>query len=191
MEKQFYFMEQDYDGNYAEVHNRNRDYVRTECEICGRPKVTFDKAQVLELVGRKKANFYCGSGIKFDFYVDEKLENLLTENNITGISFKEIEKYNSSVDGLKEMVIEGRAGYLRKKNGELLEKCEKCNCIVEDYSEVIGATIMEEDWDGADIFLIENYRGIPVVTRKVKELFEGNKIKNTIFTLIEEFELGC
>ena len=144
-----------------------------------------DKALKIEIEGRKKGNYYRARG---HFFIDSKLEEVLVENKITGFYTKEIEGDNA--ENIKEMVIVGSGGFLRNKKGRMLKKCENCNKVAEKYDELIGTVVLEEDWDGTDIFLIENFKGVPVVTQKVKELFEANKIKNAIFVPIEEYEFG-
>lgn len=194
MGSQFYFLLEEHDKKYAEIQNRNKNFERTFCEKCGRiNNIIFNKGLELEVVGRKKANYYKFLANDFRFYVDEKLEKVLLENNISGFTLKEINKYNDGANGLKEMVIEGRAGFLKNKNGVEFEKCELCNRIMNIYatlSKETGTMICEEDWNGEDIFLIENYTSFPVVTQKVKELFEKNKIKNAKFVPIEEYKWG-
>lgn len=182
---QFYFLQEDYAKRFAGANNKTTEYRREVCEKCGGVKIVYDKALKIEIEGRKKGNYYCARG---HFFIDSKLEEVLVENKITGFYTKEIEGDNA--ENIKEMVIVGSGGFLRNKKGRMLKKCENCNKVAEKYDELIGIVVLEEDWDGTDIFLIENFKGVPVVTQKVKELFEANKIKNAIFVPIEEYEFG-
>lgn len=186
MNTKFYFLEEEYEKKYACAYNETSEYQRIICKKCGGVKIVFEKKLEIEIKGKKKGNYYSTRG---HFLIDSKLETILLQNNITGFDTKEIE-HNNTANDIKEMIISGRVGFLRDKKGNLLKKCEECNKVIENYDDLIGTTICEEDWNGEDIFLIENYTGIPVVTQKVKELFEKNKIKNAKFVPIEEFELG-
>jgi len=50
-----------------------------------------------------------------------------------------------------------------------------------------GLYFFEEDWDGSDIFLVQN--NMIVVTEKVRNLFKKNKVTNVKFIPLEEIEL--
>lgn len=54
---------------------------------------------------------------------------------------------------------------------------------------MIGMKIDTEEWDGSDIFFIKNFEEIPVVTERIKEILEANKIKNVTFTNVKDIEL--
>ncbi len=123
--------------------------------------------------------------------IDQKLKELFEKNQITGYELKDINfvgSYGFQDDGIQEMIITGRAGHLQKLNGEKFEACSTCGNIIENKRGIIGVSFGIDKWDGSDIFLIDNFRGIPVVTQKVKDLLEKNKIKNVSFTSIKEKE---
>lgn len=187
MEKQFYFMEEEYEKNYASAYNQTKDYERKICEKCGGVKIIFNKELEIEIEGRKKGNYYSTVG---HFFIDSKLEKVLLNNDISGFVTKEIDKLNKNAEDIKEMIITGEGGFFRKKDGELFEKCDICDKVSENYDRMIGTIISESDWSGDDIFLIKNYQGIPVVSQKFKDVCEKNKIKNVQFIPVEEFELG-
>ena len=46
---------------------------------------------------------------------------------------------------------------------------------------------INEEWDGSDIFYFKDWKGLIVVTEKVKYLLEKNKMKNVAFANLEEF----
>ncbi len=71
---------------------------------------------------------------------------------------------------------------------EEFEACSTCGNIIENESGIVGVSFDISKWDGSDIFLVDNFTGIPVVTQKVKDLLEKNKIKNVTFTSIKEKE---
>lgn len=50
-----------------------------------------------------------------------------------------------------------------------------------------GLYFFEEDWDGSDIFLVQN--NIIVVTERVCALFKKNKIANVAFVPLPEVEI--
>lgn len=44
MNNQFYFMEEEYEKNFASAYNKTKEYERTICEKCGGVRITFNKA---------------------------------------------------------------------------------------------------------------------------------------------------
>ena len=185
MEK-FYFMKRDYDANYAKSIYVSHNTDIMECELCGGIYVQILGELHIKMKGKKKGDYYCVPG---HFILGKKLRDLFIENKITGFELKDIcidSGIGFEKEGLQEMVIVGRSGYLQKADGTLFGKCEKCGRVLEDMDGYVGTMI--HDWDGSDVFLIKNLRGIPVVTEKVKELCEKNKIKNVVFTDVTEFE---
>ena len=185
--KQFYFLEEDYRKNYAKLYNKTKNYERKICEKCGGVKILFNEELEIEIEGCKKGNYYSA---REHFFIDSKFYNILSENSILGFEVKEIETFNNSNEDIKEMIITGEGAFLRNKSGKIFEKCDRCNKVIENYDRIVGTTICEEDYKDYDVFLIKNYRGIPVVTQKFKDVCEKNKIKNVYFTSVEEFELG-
>ncbi|MHC1686057.1 MAG: hypothetical protein AB6733_24535 [Clostridiaceae bacterium] len=54
--------------------------------------------------------------------------------------------------GLKEMIITGDCGYLRKLDGNLIKKCDKCGRVKPaDKRGIVGLKLNIENWDGFDI----------------------------------------
>lgn len=46
-----------------------------------------------------------------------------------------------------------------------------------------------ESWDGSDVFYFKNWDGVLIVTRRVKELLEENRMKNMDFIDVEDYVL--
>lgn len=185
-EQEFYFLNTK-DG-FAKAIQEEMARERRICEECGGIRVTHLENTHVSFRGSRKGNYYT---IPSHFMIDKKVKQLFEENKITGYELKDINiegSYDFRDDGIQEMVITGRAGHLQKLTGEEFKACSTCGNIIERKSGIVGVTFDINKWDGSDIFLIDNFRGIPVVTQKVKDLLEKNKVKNVTFTNIKEKE---
>lgn len=185
-EQEFYFIGTK-DG-FAKAIQEEMARERRICEECGGIRVTHLENTCVSFRGSRKGNYYTIPG---HFMIDQKLKTLLEKNQITGYELKDINiegSYGFCDDGIQEMVITGRAGHLQKLTGEEFEACSTCGRIIEKTSGTVGVSFDIDKRDGSDIFLIDNFTGIPVVTQKVKDILEKNKIKNITFTNIKEKE---
>ncbi len=184
VEQEFYFI--DTKDGFAKAIQEESPYERKICEECGGVWITELENICVSFRGSRKGNYY---EIPEHFMIDSKLKGVLEKEQITGYELKDINfvgSYGFRDDDIQEMVITGRAGHLQKLNGEEFEACSTCGRITEDIDELEGVGFDINKWDGSDIFLIDNFEGIPVVTQKVKDIFEKNKIKNIIFTNMKE-----
>lgn len=198
MDQDFFVLEDDYDGGYAKAiySNSKRDVQIKTCEKCGGIDVCLLTNLGVEFKGSKKADYY---GVPQHHIINNKIYKILKENNITGFEIKDIKIYEDirlertkksfRGDGLHELIITGRCGDFRKLNGDLFEKCDQCGRVVEDKDGFIGMKINIDEWDGSDIFYFKNLVGLPIITAKVKEILEINKIKNVTFINVKDFEL--
>ena len=131
--------------------------------------------------------------------ISKKVVEVIIDNEITGCVFKPVKIVEWTVKKKKqsnisfeyyEMIVNGRAGLLKDLNGEVMgELCPYCHHIL-DYGEDSsrGFMVDEKEWDGSDIFYLSNLiSGFPIVTEKVKNIFELKKIINVKFTAIEDF----
>lgn len=187
MEQEFYFLNTK-DG-FAKAIYEETAYERKVCEECGAIWIAPLEDISISFKGTRKGNYY---KIPEHFLIDKKVIELFQTNHITGYELKNINFVGSHEfrdDGIQEMVITGRAGHLQKLMGEEFKACGTCGNIIEDIDGFVGVSFDIDKWDGADIFLIDNFEGMPIVTQKVKDLLEKNKIKNVSFTNINEEEL--
>ena len=184
--QEFYFLNTK-DG-FAKAIQEKSPYERQICEECGGVRIIKLENINVSFRGSRTGNYYT---IPAHFMIDKKLKQLFEGNKITGYELKDINiegSYSFCDDGIQEMVITGRAGHLQKLTGEEFKACSTCGRITERKSGIVGVSFDISKWDGSDIFLIDNFEGIPVVTQKVKDLLEKNKIKNVTFTNIKEKE---
>ncbi|GKX66995.1 double-CXXCG motif protein [Inconstantimicrobium mannanitabidum] len=126
------------------------------------------------------------------------MQKLLIEAEVTGFVLKNIvvegwydSKGNNldiSFGDLKEMDITGRCGFLRHKDGRIVEKCNECGA--KDYEkqdEVDGLSVNLAEWDKSDMFYFRNWKGAIIVTERVKEIVEKSNLKNINFLNIKDF----
>lgn len=196
MKQEFYFLRDKYGSGYAKAIYKTKDVTIKVCKICGGRHVVLNSNLQVEFKGKKKADYYAVPGF---FIISPKMYNILKENNVSGFEVKDItilesllekdKKSSFKNDNLKQLIITSESGYLRKMNGTLFEKCNACNRVIEDMEDIKGIKINIDEWDGSDIFFIKNFKGIPVVTKRVKDILESNKIKNVQFTNVNDIEL--
>lgn len=187
MEQEFYFL--DTKDRFAEAIYEKTARERRICEECGGIRVIKLENINVSFKGTRKGNYY---NIPGHFLIDKKIKELFQENQVTGYELKDISfvgSYEFHDDGIQEMVVKGRTGHLQKLTGEEFKACSTCGRIIEKKGGVVGVSFDINTWDGSDIFLIDNFTGIPVVTQKVKDLLEKSKIKNVSFINIKEKEL--
>lgn len=196
MQEEFYILKEDYEGGYAEAIYKNNKSQIEVCKLCGGRSIKRISKLTVSFQGKKEADIY---QVPQYTIINTKVYNILKEMNITGFTVEDIDilsccdkKGNPvqlDVSGLKEMIVNGRCGYLRNKDGTLVEKCEQCGRFnpASKYN-VHGLSINLDEWDGSDIFFFKNWFGVVIVTEKVKNAFEQARLKNIKFQNIKEFE---
>lgn len=196
MQQEFYMLDEDYDGGFAEAIYKNNKSEVEACKLCGGRKVKRISNLTVYFQGKKEADIY---QVPQYTIINTNVYYRLKEMNITGFSVGDIDilgcfdkKGNPiqlDVSGLKEMIVNGRCGYLRNKDGTLVEKCEQCNRFnpVSKHN-VHGLSINTDEWDGSDIFFFNNWFGVIIVTERVKNVLEQARFKNIRFQNIKEFE---
>lgn len=180
-----------------EAYRDDNQMVTKKCPLCRAifSNRKYDKFRV-HFIGKKEGDFYFAPVC---IIISNKFLRVLYENNITGFSLNEINCTGwydktgklTSIDAsqYKELVVNGRAGYLLDKSGKEVPRCSKCGAFKGDPFRPINGLSVGEEWDGSDLFYFKNWEGPLIVTRRTKELLEKNKIKNIKCTAIEEFIL--
>lgn len=196
LQQEFYILNEDYEGGYAEAIYKSNNSEVEVCNLCGGRKVRRTSKLTVYFEGKKEADIY---QVPQYTIINTKVYNILKENDITGFNVEDIDilgcydkKGNSiqlNVSGLKEMIVKGRCGYLRNKDGTLVEKCEQCDKFNSaSKNSVHGLSINPDEWDGSDIFFFKNWFGVVIVTERVKNVLEQAKLKNIKFQNIKEFK---
>ena len=87
---------------------------------------------------------------------------------------------------LWELVVIGKGGDAHPKSGiKIKYECKSCGLI--EYTDFgKGLYVDEAQWDGSDFFTIWPLPKFILVTERVKNFVEENKLTNCIFTPIEE-----
>lgn len=129
-----------------------------------------------------------GSSIVIDFY-SEKFVNLLKENKI-----KSFEDYSIIFDS--KYSLETKYFYLefKTKVSEIfIENKSKYNIHLYKDGKTIhgqkGLYFNLKEWHGEDIFGIKDTSKI-IVTKKLKELIQKAKLKNIVFTNLDDYNWG-
>lgn len=196
-EIEFYIMQKSY-TNFARPVKLESSREIWECPKCGSVfvKRLFDLKVYFK--GKKVADYYSVSNYNI---ISGELQKLLIEAEITGFILKNIVVegwYDSKGNNLdmpfsdiKELEIIGRCGFLRHKDGSIVEKCNECGAT--DYKkqdEVNGLSLNLDEWDKSDMFYFRNWEGVIIVTEKVKEIVEKNDLKNINFLNIKDFKFS-
>lgn len=167
-----------------------------ECPCCGAIYSKRLPNAKLYLKGKKAADYYYATNCNI---ISGKMQKLLLEAEITGFTLRDLDiqewydkkgkKLDLPYDDLKEIVITGRCGYLRHKDGRIVDKCNLCGGKnYKKQGEVNGLSVNLKEWDKSDMFYFKNWEGPIIVTEKVKEIVEKNKLKNIRFENIKDFK---
>ncbi len=195
MKNEFYILSKTY-TNYAIAVQEEQPFIVEECPVCG---AIFDKRieekYKMHFEGKKVGDYYFAPICNI---VSEKMLQLLKDNEITGFREKEIEctgwydrKGNElpiDFSGFREIEITGRTGKLLNLEGKEVENCPHCHALKDEGLRSVEGLSVGEEWDGSDMFYFRNWSGVTIVTSKVKELLESNKMKNVDFIKLSEYE---
>lgn len=194
MRTNFYVMRTNY-TNYAEAFIEADQTIVKKCPMCGSisEERKYDKFK-LYFLGKREGD----SLLAFECHiVSLKLLQLLYNNGISGFIENDFEctgwydrkgkLLEKSSSNYKELIVTGRAGYLKNKDGIEIPKCPKCSAKNIFKVKKEKGFMVDEEWDGSDMFYFKNWLGTIIVTEKVKCLLEENKMKNIVFIKLDEF----
>lgn len=190
-----FFVVSDAYTNFARAIRDDDQTIVEKCPMCG---AVFEKRKYkkfkVHFSGKREGDYYFAPICSI---ASERLLQTLREAEITGFSENEIECsgwYDSKGNELpidfskyKELVVNGRTGYLLCKDGTEVLRCSKCGALRGTTLEKVKGLSVGNEWDGSDIFYFKNWRGPIIVTKKVKELLVKKKLKNIIFIDLEDF----
>ena len=159
MQKEFYVLSQKY-SNYAQAIRDNNQMNVTICEKCG---AVFETRKVekfrVHFSGKKEGDYYFAPICSI---VSDRMIDVLKKENVTGFELQEIvctgwtdnkvKAIYINSERYKELKITGRAGYLRNLNGTYINKCDKCGAKGDIYSENASGLMVDDEWDGSDMF---------------------------------------
>ena len=187
MNMNFYHMTHGYSNHYARAKGRIGKYERHPCEVCEANHIIELENTRVEIHGKKHADYYWIPGRHI---ISPAFQQLLEENKVSGYHLQDIQLVDCddfSQEGLKEMVVTGRSGYLKDINGNYYKRCPKCDAIDYDCRDGTIGTLIDE-WDGSDMFYSENLPGFLFVTEDLMNLIKKNKITNAFFKPVEEIK---
>jgi uncharacterized C2H2 Zn-finger protein len=192
---EFYIIRKSYTDYARPVELENTEEI-WECPKCGGIFVKRLSDLRVYFKGKKFADYYSVSNYNI---VSPKLQSILIVNGITGFRLKNIDiegwydRIGNSVkinyDGLKEIDVIGTCGYLRHKDGRIVEKCNECGTInYKKEHEVNGLSVNPDEWDKSDMFHFKNWDGVIIITENVKNILEKNKLEDVNFLNIKDFK---
>lgn len=170
-----------------------------KCPMCGGvwEERKYDKLKV-KFKGKKEGDYIFSPDCNI---VSLKMLRLLHDNKISGFIENHIvctewsdragKPLENDSSQYKELIITGTAGCLRTKSGVEIPKCPRCGALrISSYIRNSKEFIVDEEWDGSDMFYFRDWKGPIMVTEKVKNLMEKNKIKNVAFENIGIFMIN-
>ncbi len=192
----FYELSIGNEGNYAYPIPVKKKTPKSlmECSLCDGIERRVLGTSTFLFEGTKEADVY-----HHPRYVitGEKVQNILSNNDIIGYKVCKINIQDSSklsekhLQELKEIEIIGRCYRIHSIDGDVIKHCPVCKKV--DDSERIkadkGIKIIDEFWDGSDIFMFDYGLLSIIVTDKVKKLFEENNVSNVTFIPLEELTM--
>lgn len=119
--------------------------------------------------------------------VSDSVSQLLRENTFTGWSLYDVSlhtKTGEEVPSYAGLVVNGRCGPIDNSKSIQVPKQfpAKLSMIWK------GLYFDPASWDGSDLFMADGGWGYIFVTRAVKEAFERARIRNVVFTPLDEVE---
>lgn len=194
-EVEFYIMQKSY-TNFARPVKLESSKEVWECPKCGSVFVKRLSDLKVYFKGEKVADYYTVSNYSI---VSGEFQRLLIDAGITGFILKDIivegwhdlkgNNLDIAFDKLKEIKVTGRCGFLRHRDGRIVEKCIKCGAKnYKKQDEVNGLSVNLDEWDKSDMFQFRNWEGMIIVTEKVKQIIEKNNFKNINFLNIKDFK---
>ena len=175
----------------------SQPYKEEVCPLCGGIYMARIKPIIqTRFVGKKEADYFYDPSF-IAHLVSPELLQVLKESDITGFYDQETDFVEWTdrttgkkldIDGSKyrEIVITGRGGYLTDLEGNRIPHCEKCGKI-ESFGIYAYNGFSTDYWDGSDMFFLENWPGVLIVTSKVKKILSKFKFKNVSFELLNEY----
>ena len=127
----------------------------------------------------------------------EKVQDLIRGNRMVGVRFCDLEIEGESklddnhISKLKQIEILGRCYKIFTLDGLEIEHCPLCKRVPENerIKADNGIQIIYDYWDGSNIFMFDYGLLSIIVTHRVKEIFERNKVSNVKFEPISEITM--
>lgn len=180
--------------DFASIQQHNNTKIREVCELCGGIIIRYVKPIKFSIKGKNLAD------INYDLVpykiISKKLQDVLTFHQLKGFELMEVEVTihdalpgkEDSLKELKELIVNGRVGKLRNKDGIELANCPQCHRVSANVKDdVTGLHVDPKEWDGSDLFYFSNWEGNLIVTERVKGIMESAEITNVEFTNVKSF----
>ncbi|MDR1591774.1 MAG: hypothetical protein LBS16_02670 [Prevotellaceae bacterium] len=139
-------------------------------------------------MGRANAVDVISTGKAYIYLLSKRVISLMHENDITGWKTYPVTLYGREqniINGYSLLAITGRCGNIDWSRSDIVKKQLAPDVPFVDV--LRGMYFDPETWDGSDFFGIEG-QGYILVTQKVRNLFEKNKITNATFTNLKDYE---
>lgn len=144
---------------------------------------------IFKQISGKKFTDILNTGWSSLFLISNKLKGLLEENHLTGWKTYPIilkDKKENPIEGYHGLSVTGVSGRKSYTNSPVIEKrWAPEGPLVKIYK---GVNIDLDKWDESDFFVPEGTTAI-VITKKVAELLERNKITNLKLNNLAEVEI--
>jgi len=135
-----------------------------------------------------KISDFMHSGLLFIRVISNRVLFILKDNYVTGWKTYPVEVHDRGgnlLPGYHGFSVIGKECRRDRSRSQIITKQAVPGG--EPFEVYKGLYFFEEDWDGSDIFLVQN--NMIVVTEKVRNLFKKNKVTNVKFIPLEEIEL--
>ncbi|MCK4261333.1 MAG: hypothetical protein KAX49_20350 [Halanaerobiales bacterium] len=168
--------------------------VLLKCSLCdGIERRELGTAKIT-LEGKKPADIYQNVRLVL---AGRKVQDIIRENKIVGVRFCDLDIEDNSqldeshVSELRQMEILGRCYKVFSGDGQEIEHCPLCKRVQEDerIKADSGIQVVEDYWDGSDIFMFDYGLLSIIVTERVKEIFERNQISNVYFEPVLDLKM--
>ncbi len=165
-----------------------------ECNLCDGIERIILGTSNFRFEGENQADIYYHPR---HILASEKVLSLLRDSDVVGYKICEVKIEDTNklddehLNQIREIEIVGRCYKIFSVDNQEIIHCSACKKVPNDerIKADNGIMIVEEYWDGSDIFMFDYGLLSIIVTDKVKKIFEVNEINNVKFIPLSEVKM--
>jgi hypothetical protein len=165
-----------------------------ECNVCDGIERKLLGTSSFTFEGKKEADIYHHPR---HVLASEKALSLLRDADVVGYKVCEVNIEDTNqlkeehLNQIREIEIVGRCYKIYSVDNQEIKHCSACKKVPNDERMKAdkGVMVVDEYWDGSDIFMFDYGLLSIIVTDKVKKIFEANGVNNVKFIPLSELKM--